>query len=236
MGLVMPKKQIDEGRGPSPPQTTVESALLRSRTMFHDFLVRRLGSVDAADDVFQDFYLRAVAKGSELKKDESVISWLYRVLRSTLVDYLRKEQRRLQRERTFAGQPLAALTDDWSIWTRFEAELHAVICECFYEILPTLKPEYRDVLWRIDFLGEPRRVVAQSLGIETNTLAVRLHRARGALRETLLRVCQTCPEHGFEACSCDRREIAAQVRRRSGSITVKNRKRDSHRRSGEPGR
>ncbi len=232
----MPKTQIDEGRGPRPPQTTVESALLRSRTMFNDFLVRRLGSVDAADDVFQDFYLRAVAKGSELKKDESVISWLYRVLRSTLVDYIRKERRRQQHEATFARDALAGLTDDRSIWTRLEAELHALICECFYELLPTLKNEYRQVLWRVDFLGESRRVVAHDLGIKANALAVRLHRARGTLREALLRLCQTCPEHGFDACSCDRREIAAQARRRTGSITIKNRKRDSHRRSGEPGR
>ncbi len=199
-------------------EATVEASLLRARRAFHRFLVRRLGSVDAADDVFQEFSIRALAKSSSVKKDESTISWLYRVLRSTLVDYLRNARREKRLEAAFAADSAVGPGSEQPPWTDFEAELHAAICECLYQILPLLKSEYRDVLWRIDLRGEPRRVVATDLGISAGALTVRLHRARRFLRAELTRVCQTCPEHGFQSCRCDRKQVASDVRQLRGRV------------------
>jgi len=38
---------------------------------------------------------------------------------------------------------------------------------------------------------------------------VRLHRARAALREKLVRSCRTCAEHGCLDCSCGRPKTGA---------------------------
>ena len=67
----------------------------------------------------------------------------------------------------------------------------------------TLKPEYADVLWRADLIGESRESIAGALSISENNLRVRLHRARQALRQRLEETCRTCPIHGYLDCDCD---------------------------------
>jgi RNA polymerase sigma-70 factor (ECF subfamily) len=70
------------------------------------------------------------------------------------------------------------------------------------ELVVTLKPEYADILRRVD-LGETRidRVAAE-LGITANNAAVRLHRARQALRQRLEQMCGVCAHHGCLNCTC----------------------------------
>src|SRR3546814_18485068 len=69
-------------------------------------------------------------------------------------------------------------------------------CKCLYRLLPTLKAEYADVIWRADILGEPRARLAASLGTSLNNVTVRLHRGRKALRMRLEEMCRTCPTPG----------------------------------------
>ena len=81
--------------------------------------------------------------------------------------------------------------------------MESTICTCLYALLPTLKPEYAEILRRVDLLGEPRQQVAAALGVTVNNVTVRLHRARQAIKRALLEWCTTCPEHGFLRCACD---------------------------------
>src|SRR3546814_8002464 len=78
-----------------------------------------------------------------------------------------------------------------------DAEIDATVCNCLYRLLPTLKAEYADVIWRADILGEPRDRLAASLGTSLNNVTVRLHRGRKALRMRLEEMCRTCSTHGF---------------------------------------
>ena len=87
-----------------------------------------------------------------------------------------------------------------------DREADEAICNCLHKLLPTLKPEYADVVWRSDLLGEPRDRIAASLGTTLNNITVRLHRGRLALRKRLEEMCLTCPVHGFLDCRCDEAE------------------------------
>lgn len=173
----------------------VAGILLENRRAFLRFLARRLGSMDTAEEVLQQFCLRAISKSSDIKQRESILRWLYRVLNSTLADYYRAQTARQHGEAEYARLQSALLHE-------FAAEPESV-CTCFYELLPTLKPEYAEVLHRIDLHGESRAIVAMDLGITRNVVRVRLHRARQALRKALLASCKNCcSEHGFMNCEC----------------------------------
>ena len=76
------------------------------------------------------------------------------------------------------------------------------ICTCFTSIIPTMKPEYGEVIERIDLQGKEQDEVADELGITRNNLKVRLHRARTQLRERLEQTCRSCATHGCLDCSC----------------------------------
>ena len=178
----------------------VRRALVEGHRQILGFLRRRLGSGDEAEEVLQMFMLRAVERSADLRDVRSVRGWLSRILATTIVDHQRRASKRRKREEIvdpFDLEELSIEPDD---------ELEETICNCLYKLLPTLKPEYAEVIWRIDLLEEPRDRVAASLGVSLNNITVRLHRGRQALKKRLEEMCMTCPVHGFLDCRCDEAE------------------------------
>ena len=178
----------------------VRRALVEGRQHILRFLLRRLGDADAAEDVLQTFMLRAIDRSEQLRDVRAVRGWLSQILASSIADYGRKVARQRQREVVMAPTDLDSFQDG------FDEELDEAICNCLYKLLPTLKPEYAEVIWRVDLQEQPREAVAKDLGITLNKLTVRLHRGRQALKTRLEQMCLTCPVHGFLDCDCDAAE------------------------------
>jgi RNA polymerase sigma factor (sigma-70 family) len=183
----------------------VRRALLESRQELSAFLLRRLGSREEAEDVLQRFSIRALERASDLRDVRTVRGWLGRILASMIVDHQRRAIRRRRREVAMEQASLEKLAFEP------DAELDGAICGCLYKLLPTLKPDYADIVWRADILGEPRDRIAVGLGITLNNVSVRIHRGRQALKKRLEDMCLTCPVHGFLDCRC---EEAEQIRQK----------------------
>ncbi len=186
----------------------VRRELVECHRDFLLFLRRRLGSHHEAEDVLQEFMAKALARSHDLRDVESVRGWLSRILATTLVDHHRRRARRretLQDPADLAELPMEA-----------DVEVEAAVCFCLYRLLPTLKAEYSELIWRIDLLAEPRDRVAVSVGLTLNNVNVKLHRGRRALRARLEAICLTCPEHGFLDCRCEEGEHIRKVRQRLG--------------------
>lgn len=180
------------------PDGAVHEALVDAQQQILQFLRRRLRDRDAADEVLQRFSLRALERASQLHDVRMVRGWLGRILATAIVDHQREAARRRRRE---------VVQDPGEMESHpVDEELDAAICNCLYRILPTLKPEYADIIWRADILGEPRESLAASLGTSLNNATVRLHRGRQALRKRLEEMCRTCPVHGFLDCHCEKGE------------------------------
>jgi RNA polymerase sigma-70 factor (ECF subfamily) len=178
----------------------VRRSLVEGRQHILNFLRRRLGDAEAAEDVLQTFMLRAIDRSEQLRDVRAVRGWLGQLLASSIADYGRKLARHRQREVVMAPTDLDSVQDG------FDEELDEAICNCLYKLLPTIKPEYADVIWRVDLQEQPREAVAKDLGITLNNLTVRLHRGRQALKTRLEQMCLTCPVHGFLNCDCDAAE------------------------------
>lgn len=202
----------EHGDGAKPHDAAVQRALVEARQEILLFLQQRLRDRDEAEEVLQRFSLRALERASQLRDVRTVRGWLGRILATTIVDHQRSAIRRRRREievdqTTLENHPAAP-----------DPELDAAICNCLYRLLPTLKAEYADIVWRADILGEPRDRLAASLGTSLNNITVRLHRGRQALRKRLEEMCRTCPVHGFLDCQCEKgEEIRAARKSASGS-------------------
>ncbi|WP_206455809.1 RNA polymerase sigma factor [Aurantimonas marina] len=179
-----------------PVMPVVTAALADHRGEFLRYLLRRLGDRDTAEDVLQNFCLRVVSSSVALRKRESVIAWLYTVLRSVLTDHYRREAARRRREDSYVREQ-TTLGENPD-----EIDLEDIPCECFRELLPALRPDYTEILRRVDLADEPRGKAAANLGITPGNARVRLHRARQALREAMRECCGSCCEHGFNSCTC----------------------------------
>jgi RNA polymerase sigma factor (sigma-70 family) len=178
----------------NPDEQTLQ-ILLRNHQKFLSFLERRTGARELAEDILQAAFAKAVQQVERLDR-ETVVAWFYRVLRNALIDHYR---RRGAEERALAERREQAVAD-----AAQDAELQRTICECFRELLPTLKPEYKSILEQVDLGDQAVGEAAQSLGITSNNAGVRLHRARLALKERLEQTCRTCAQHGCYDCTCGR--------------------------------
>lgn len=196
----------DEALAAKASNAAVRRALMESREELLTFLRRRLGSREEAEEVLQRFSLRAIERASDLRDTRTVRGWLGRILASTIVDFQRRAARSRRREIA-----LEHANND-SLAVEPDVELDAAICNCLYKLLPTLKPEYSEVIWRADILGEPRDRIAASLGTTLNNVSVRIHRGRQALKKRLEEMCLTCPVHGFLDCRCDEAERIRKLR------------------------
>lgn len=189
-----------------PLDAPVREALAASQQNFFRFLVRQLGSREDAEDALQEVWLKVVRGKAALDREGSVEVWLRRVLRNVVVDQYRQRAARRRFEDALRREREAVPSDP-------DPELEAVVCICLHRLLSMLKPEYAELLRRVDLSGEPREWVACQLGLTLNNLAVRLHRARQALRKRLEQTCETCPTDGFRNCACLREAPPRTARR-----------------------
>lgn len=182
-----------------PMDEAVRQALVDGHDGMLRFLVGRLRNRNDAEEVLQRFMLRAIERAGDLRDVASVKGWLSKVLATTLIDFHRQATRSRMKETAIDPQELAELAE---AETPDDDEIEAAICNCLYRLLPTIKSEYAEVIWRADLLEEPRESIAQSLDTTVNNINVRLYRARAALRQRLLQMCRTCVVHGFLDCEC----------------------------------
>lgn len=182
--------EASEGAGPSPRAIAL---LLEHRREFLGFLERRLGDRALAEDLLQDSFAR-LDRLAALRDDESAVAWFYRVLRNATVDFARKRASATRKLESFAQELESAESATPAV--------EQTICRCVSSLKETLKPAYREALDRIDLGGMAVKDYANTAGISANNAAVRVFRARNALREQVARACGACAEHGCLDCTC----------------------------------
>lgn len=175
----------------------VLKALVDNHRRFLAFLERRVGSRQEAEDILQDGFVRALERAGEIRDERSVIAWFYRLLRNAVTDYYRHrgaESRALEKA---AGMESGDVEFD-------DSQLHDTVCGCVMGLMETLKPEYAEALREVELGEKSVSGYAGGAGITPGNAAVRVHRAREALRKQVIRSCGTCAEHGCEDCKCGR--------------------------------
>jgi RNA polymerase sigma-70 factor (ECF subfamily) len=168
--------------------------LVEGHREFLAFLERRVESRATAEDILQAAFARGLERGAGVD-DENVVAWFYRILRNAVVDHYRR--------RSTSARAIEAWRREFTDHQEPAAELRDEICRCVSGLLATLKPEYRQALQVVDLEDGKLSDLAQQSGITAENAAVRVHRARKALRRQVERACGTCAEHGCFDCPCN---------------------------------
>lgn len=172
------------------------SDLVHQRSQFLRFVQRRIGSRDTAEDILQAAYVRAVEQSATIRDHESAVAWFYRILRNAVIDHYR--------QRTAEDRALALWAKDLAAGEPPDADTHEIVCGCIAKIIPTLKPSYREILKEVELAGSSLESFASAAGITPANAAVRVHRARQALKKQLILVCGCHFVDGCLNCSCVR--------------------------------
>lgn len=186
---------LESSTSATPPETPAQvAALVDNHRAFLAFLTGRLGGDRAlAEDILQDAFVRSIDKVQALRDEEALIPWFYRLLRNAVVDHQRRN-----------GTRARALESLASEFTEVEdgGDTRASVCRCVAQLATTLKPEYADVLAEVEVRGVAVKDYAAAQGITSNNAAVRVFRAREALRKQVQRSCGSCATHGCLDCTC----------------------------------
>ena len=140
------------------------------------FVRARVANAADAEDVLQRALLRAVARASTLEDAGRVEAWFFRILRRAIADHRRaravEAKRRAEGDVDASEAPAAeSATSD--------------ACACGARFLAELRPDYAEMIRRVDAEDAPVGEVARALRITPGNAHVRLHRARRALRARL---------------------------------------------------
>lgn len=175
----------------APSAAVVETFVANHRELLR-YVERRVGNRATAEEIVQEAFVRSLEHEGDVP--DSVLGWLHRVLRNAVIDHQRRAAVTSRRHEELAAEMASA--EDEQEWTR-------VACRCVTELAATLKPEYEDVLRRVEIDGMAVKDYAAANAISASNAGVRVFRARKALRAQLARACGTCAEHGCLDCSCE---------------------------------
>lgn len=138
--------------------------------------------------------MKSIERGGALREEEASIAWFYRMLRNAVIDHARRDDAR--------GRALEMLARDLRDAAEAPHEFRGAICECVGRLAASLKPEYAAAIQRVEVDGASMNTFAEENAITANNAAVRVFRAREALRKRVRASCGTCAEHGCIECSC----------------------------------
>ena len=185
----MTKTVVDPAEHRAPIET-----LVANHRAFVRYLERRVGDRALAEDILQDAFAKIVARPEQAPADEGVVPWFYSTLRNAAIDQFRRRGAAHRAYEAFARELEAhdAPSDD----------MQNEICACVSRLAATLKPEYAEALTAIEVGGTPVKVFAEQKGLSSSNAAVRVFRAREALKKRVTESCGSCAEHGCVNCTC----------------------------------
>ena len=168
--------------------------LVASREQFLAFLRKRVNSPEVAEDILQAAFVKSMEKGGAVRDQETIVAWFYRLLRNAIIDHYRSKGSSQNAFDQLAHEMQSHQEPDVS----FKGE----ICRCVSGLLETLKPEHQQALNTVDLQERSLAELADQAQITPNNAAVRVHRAREALRRQVTATCGLCATHGCLDCSC----------------------------------
>ena len=182
---------MDTPAGSAPLET-----LLENHRAFLRYLERRVGDRALAEDILQDAFAKVVERPEQAPTDEAIVPWFYRTLRNAAVDKFRR--------RAAADRAYDAFARELESHEAPSTDMETEICACVSRLAATLKPEYAEALQAIEVTGTAVKAYAEQKGLSSSNAAVRVFRAREALKKRVIESCGACAEHGCLNCTCKR--------------------------------
>jgi RNA polymerase sigma-70 factor (ECF subfamily) len=137
------------------------------------YICRSCGSVDLADDILQDAFLRFLRAAPPAMDEPQMRSYLYRTAESLIADHWRRWKREQR----------------WDVESLFQKEAppDRDIADDMTRAFRQLKPDHRSLLWLAYVEGFDHREIAAARGVHEKSVRVLLFRARKALAAILER-------------------------------------------------
>lgn len=135
-----------------------------------------------AEEVSQDIFIKAYRSLADFRGASKFSTWLYTIVNTTCITFLRKkklETHSLDNEKVFE---VADSQDSGMRANLIEQKSRSVMVT---KAIAMLSPDDAEIITLFYKSEQTLEEIAQILGVEPNTTKVRLHRARGRLKEKM---------------------------------------------------
>ncbi len=140
------------------------------------FIERRVSEKSALDDILQDVFIKIHSGIDTLKDSSRLQSWLYQIVRNTIIDYYRtrKPTEELHEEISYELDDNNALIE---------------LTECLGPMIQALPETYKEAIKLFELEGLDQKEIADRLGISISGTKSRVQRGRIKLKEMLMDCC-----------------------------------------------
>ena len=145
-------------------------------------VLRMIRSREDAEEVAQDIFIKAYRSLADFRGESKFSTWLYTIANTTSITFLRKKKleiHSLDNERVFE------LADSKDSGFRANLVEQKSKVSMVNQAIALLNPDDAEIITLFYKAEQNLEEIARILGLETNTAKVRLHRARGRLKEKM---------------------------------------------------
>lgn len=164
----------------------------RHKKPLFNFVLRKLRSPSAAEDITQEAFLKVVRSASEFKHEARFATWLYTIARNLCIDHARKARFRqhasLDAPANDAPEapPLnQRVADQHPSADVDRAVSSSEVGACIVRALDSLPDDQREVFLLREVANLPFKEIAEVIGTNENTVKSRMRYALERLREAL---------------------------------------------------
>ena len=144
------------------------------------YVRRKVADPRLAEDLLQEIFLKVQENYQQLRDEQKVGAWVFRMARNVIVDHYRQQER-------YGAAPAGFLPDMAA--GQEAADLNREFAACIPAMLAVLPEAYREALYLSEIEGLSQKELARRLGISYSGAKSRVQRGRRKLREILLQCC-----------------------------------------------
>jgi RNA polymerase sigma-70 factor (ECF subfamily) len=195
-----PAREPMTNAAPHATKADVSDLLARHGDVLWRFVLARVRSHDAAEDIVQETVLAAIGARDRFTGASSDRTWLLSIASHKVADHFRARRRSSAQPLTPSSEPTtkpsvfgtmftengrwATLPDDWARYLRGSVE-HAELLGTLRACMQQLPPTLAEVVMLRELLQLSTNDICKDMEITPTNLWSRMHRARAALRSCI---------------------------------------------------
>lgn len=143
----------------------------RIQQQLKGFVFRQTKDKALTEDIVHDVFLKIHDRLPQLRENDKIIGWIFRITRNTITDHFRKQARSIR-----------AVDLDWE---SSPSSLNDCVTACLQEMLLTLPDKYREAIELTELQNMSQLQLAEALHISYSGAKSRVQRARQLLKERM---------------------------------------------------
>jgi len=165
-----------------------ETVWRQTRDRLFSYIRRRVGTVQDAEDILQEVFLRIHSNLHRLEDTERLIPWVFQIARNAVTDHYRGRAAAARAHQGFADEAVQATAGEPGPLEP-DSEPEAEVARCMRPLLAQLPERYRQAVAMTELDGLTQKEAARRLGLSTSGAKARVQRGRRKLKEALLDCC-----------------------------------------------